>query len=92
MEREKVNYTQIMTIVFTLLSWGITGGICLQKVDNNTRYIERIEKQHAADINKLENRQDSSDALLRSINTQLVELNTKMNLLLNGEIKAEKNK
>ena len=84
----KTNYALIFTIIVTLAGWGVTFGVCQQKTETNGSDIQRIEKQHESDINKLSTRQDSTDSLLQSINSQLVELNTKMTLLLNGKLEG----
>lgn len=86
----KTNYALIFTILVTLAGWGVTFGVCQQKTETNGSDIQRIEKQHESDINKLSTRQDSTDSLLQSINSQLVELNTKMTLLLNGKLNEAK--
>ena len=86
----KTNYALIFTILVTLAGWGVTFGVCQQKIETNGSDIKRIEKQHESDINKLSTRQDSTDGLLQSINSQLVELNTKMTLLLNGKLEGSK--
>ena len=75
----KTNYALLFTILVTLVGWGVTFGVCQQKIEINGR-----------DIAKLSTRQDSTDSLLQSINTQLVELNTKMTLLLNGKLDGTK--
>jgi hypothetical protein len=75
----KTNYALIFTILVTLVGWGVTFGVCQQQIETNGR-----------DIAKLSTRQDSTDSLLQSINTQLVELNTKMTLLLNGKLEGTK--
>ena len=86
----KINYALIFTILVTLAGWGVTFGVCQQKIETNGSDIQRIEKQHESDINKLSTRQDSTEGLLQSINSQLVELNTKMTLLLNGKLDGTK--
>lgn len=86
----KTNYALIFTILVTLAGWSVTFGVCQQKIETNGRDIQRIEKQHESDVAKLRTRQDSTDSLLQSINTQLVELNTKMTLLLNGKLNGTK--
>ena len=86
----KTNYALIFTILVTFAGWGVTFGVCQQKTETNGNDIQRIEKQHESDINKLNTRQDNTDGLLRSINSQLVELNTKMTLLLNGKLDGTK--
>lgn len=75
MEEKKVNYGLIVTVLITVAGWGVTFGVCQNKIEQNAKNIERLET-----------RQVSTDNLLQSINTQLVELNTKMTLLLNGKI------
>lgn len=75
----KTNYALIFTILVTLVGWCVTFGVCQQRIETNGR-----------DIAKLSTRQDSTDSLLQSINTQLVELNTKMTLLLNGKLEGTK--
>lgn len=89
-QRHNINYGVIITIIITLLGWGVTFGVCQQKIETNGRDIQRIEKQHESDVMKLSTRQDSTDSLLQSINSQLVELNTKMTLLLNGKLDGAK--
>ena len=86
----KTNYALIFTILVTLAGWCVTFGGCGQKIETDGSDIQRIEKQHESDINKLSTRQDSTDGLLQSINSQLVELNTKMTLLLNGKLEGTK--
>lgn len=86
----KTNYALIFTILITLAGWGVTFGVCKNQIETNGRDIQRIEKQHENDVQKLSTRQDSTDSLLQSINTQLVELNTKMTLLLNGKLDGTK--
>lgn len=79
MEQEKkINYSLILTVIITVAGWGVTFGVCQNKIEQNAKNIERLET-----------RQVSTDNLLQSINTQLVELNTKMTLLLNGKIVSE---
>lgn len=90
-DSSKVNYGLIFTVIITLTGWGVTFGICQNKIDQNTKDISRLEKTHNYDIGKLSDRQNNTDVLLQSINTQLVELNTKMTLLLNGKIATSEN-
>lgn len=76
MESEgKINYSLLISILFTLVGWGVTFGICQQKIDNNSKNIERLEQK-----------QNSTEQLFQSVNNNLVELNTKVNLLLNGSL------
>lgn len=89
-QEHKTNYALIFTMLVTLAGWGVTFGVCKNKIDTNARDIGRVEKVHEADVQKLSTRQDSTDGLLQSINSQLVELNTKMTLLLNGKLDGAK--
>ena len=86
----KTNYALIFTILVPVVGWGVTFGVCQQKIETNGRDIQHIDKQHETDVQKLSTRQDSTDGLLQSINSKLVELNTKMKLLLNGKIERSK--
>lgn len=89
-EQKPLNYGIILTLVITIAGYGVTFGVCQNKIDNNQKDIARIERQHASDMEKVNSRQDTIDTLLQSINGQLVELNTKMSLLLNGKIDRAK--
>lgn len=90
MEQRNINYSLLLTICITILGWGVTFGTCKNKIDNNARDIQRIEQQQEKEIKKINERQDNSEILLQSINAQLIELNTKMTLLLKGDLKAGK--
>ena len=90
MEQNKTNYALIFTILVTIAGWSVTFGVCENKIDTNARDIQRIEATHEKDIKKINERQDGSEQLLQSINAQLIELNTKMTLLLQGDLKAGK--
>ncbi len=87
---EKVNYSLIVTILITLLGWGVTFGICKNKIDTNARDIQRLELQLKDNVQQINERQDNSEKLLNEINKNLIELNTKMTLLLKGNLKTEK--
>ena len=86
----KTNYALIFTILVTLAGWGVTFGVCQQKIGANGRDMQQIEREHESGVQRLSTRQDSTDGLLQSINSQLVELNTKMTLLLNGKLEGSK--
>ena len=90
MTEQKTNYALLFTILVTLAGWGVTFGVCKNQIETNARDIERVEAQHEKDIKKISERQDTSEHLLQSINAQLIELNTKMTLLLKGDLKAGK--
>ncbi len=84
----KTNHALLFTILVTLAGWGVTFGVCKNKIDTNARDILRVESQHEKDMKKITERQDGSEALLQSINAQLIELNTKMTLLLKGDLRT----
>ena len=90
MKQRKSNYSLLLTICITILGWGVTFGTCKNKIDTNARDIQRVEQQQEKEIKKINERQDNSEILLQSINAQLIELNTKMTLLLKGDLKAGK--
>ena len=75
MEDKKAQYGFLITCAITILGWGVTFGICQNKIENNTREIERLEKQQSA-----------TDGTLQVISNQLAGLNAKMDLLLDGRI------
>lgn len=90
--RENKNLGVYVTICITLIGWAVTFGANKNQIIQNEHKIEQLESQHAADYERLLSKQDSTDTLLNNINTQLVELNTKMTLLLNGKLNAGGNK
>ena len=75
MEIGKVNASLVVTIVITVLGWGITFGVCENKIESNARDIERLSRN-----------QNQTDMTLYQINSQLAGLNAKMDLLLDGRI------
>lgn len=87
---EKTNYGLLVTILITLLGWGVTFGTCKNKIDTNARDIQRLETQLKENVQQINERQDNSEKLLNEINKNLIELNTKMTLLLKGNLKTEK--
>lgn len=90
MTENKTNYALFFTILVTLAGWGVTFGVCKNKIETNARDIERLEGQHEKDIKSINERQNTSEQLLQSINGQLIELNTKMTLLIKGDLKTGK--
>lgn len=72
---KKINVSLAVTVVVTVLGWGITFGVCQNKIENNTREIERLSHN-----------QYQTDVMLHQINSQLAGLNAKMDLLLDGRI------
>lgn len=90
--RDKINYGVIFSIVATLVGWGITFGVCENKINTNERSIEKMEQRHNADYSFIIQKQNASDVYIQSINNQLVELNTKVTLLLDNKIKTENGK
>ncbi|MBO7735098.1 MAG: hypothetical protein J6S67_21220 [Methanobrevibacter sp.] len=81
MEDKKVNMGLAVTVVVTVLGWGVTFGVCQNKIETNTREINRLEKQF-----------DRTEATIANINSQLAGLNAKMDLLLDGRILSMKEK
>lgn len=79
MDKDKINYGIIITLSVTMLGWGVTFGVCQNKIDNNTNRIERIEQNQSADR-----------VTLQQISSQLAGLNAKMDLLLDGRILTKK--
>lgn len=89
MEEKKINHALIFSILVTMTGWGVTFGVCESKIETNARDVARLESKHQSDISFVLDRQTNTDNLLNSINSQLVELNTKMGLLLNGKISTQ---
>ena len=81
MEEKKLNTGLAITIVVTVLGWGVTFGVCQNKIENNTKEIARLEKQF-----------DRTDATIQNINSQLAGLNAKMDLLLDGRLFIQEKK
>lgn len=75
MDKDKINYGIVITLVVTMLGWGVTFGVCQNKIENNTDRIERVEQN-----------QSRTDMSLQQISSQLAGLNAKMDLLLDGRI------
>lgn len=75
MEDRSAKYGILITAAITILGWGVTFGICQNKIENNTREIERLQTQ-----------QTSTESSLQVISNQLAGLNAKMDLLLDGRI------
>lgn len=88
--QKNIPYGLILSLTITIAGYGVTFGVCQNKIDQNEKDIVRIERQLESDTEKLSKRQDNTDVLLQSINSQLIELNTKMSLLLNGKIDGGK--
>lgn len=81
--------TSLITIVVTVAGWGVTFGICKNKIEQNQNDIKELKDQHKEDFNLVIQKQNNTDQLLQAINTQLTELNTKMSLLLRGKINVD---
>jgi len=78
-EKNKINYGLAVTILVTVLGWGVTFGVCQNKIENNTREIQRLEQNATR-----------TDGAMSQINTQLAGLNAKMDLLLDGRVIIKK--
>lgn len=74
-EEKKINYGLIITLMITILGWGVTFGVCQNKIENNTRDVEKLEQYKAA-----------MDSNTQQIYTQLAGLNAKMDLILDGRV------
>ena len=81
MEQKKINYGIIITLVVTLLGWGVTFGVCKNKIETSERSIERLEQN-------LQQYQLRTDTSMQSIYSQLAGLNAKMDLLLDGRVRT----
>lgn len=79
----------VVTIVITVAGWGVTFGVCKNKIDQNQKDIETLKSQHKDDFNLIIQKQNNTDTLLQNISQQLTELNTKMSLLIKGKINIE---
>lgn len=45
MDQRKINYSLLITCAVTILGWGVTFGICQNKIESNAREIERLEQK-----------------------------------------------
>lgn len=79
MDDKKINYGLAVTILVTVLGWGVTFGVCQNKIENNTREIQRLEQSATR-----------TDGSMAQINAQLAGLNAKMDLLLDGRVIIKK--
>lgn len=79
MDQRKINYSLLITCAVTILGWGVTFGICQNKIESNAREIERLEQKLS-----------KTETSLQQINSQLAALNAKMDLLLDGRILTKK--
>lgn len=75
MEDRSAKYGILITAAITILGWGVTFGICQNKIENNTREIERLQNQQYSTVDNMQ-----------VISNQLAGLNAKMDLLLDGRI------
>lgn len=79
MDEKKFNYGLAVTIAISILSAGISFGVCQNKIENNTREIQRLEMNATR-----------TDGSMAQINSQLAGLNAKMDLLLDGRVVLKK--
>lgn len=86
METKKINYSLLVTIAITIIGWSVSFGVNQNKIEQNSKEITRLEKQHETDVKELKEKQNQSDVILNSINMQLAELNAKVTLLLDGKV------
>lgn len=78
MNEKNLNHGFILTCAVTLIGWGVTFGVCKNKIDHNTKAIDRLDRQ-----------QIKSFTDLQIISNQLSSLNTKIDLLLDGKIQFD---
>lgn len=76
-----MDYKFLFSVLVTIGGWCMTLGMYTTKI-----------KQHDKEIEELKAKQNNTETLLQAINTQLVELNTKMSLLIRGKINVEEAK
>lgn len=73
-----MSISEIFTIGATIGGWCVMIGIYSNKI-----------KQHDKEIEEIKNRQDSTEKLLQSIDKSLTQLNTKVDLLIQGKLNIE---
>lgn len=77
----------VLSLCIAIAGCALTFGVCKNQIDNNKENINKLELTHEKDVESLSKRQNNTDALLQSINNNLAELNTKMDLLVAGKLK-----
>lgn len=80
----------VLTLCITLCGCALTFGITQNKVENNTKQIDKLELTHEKDIDALKEQQKQTDALLQSMNNNLASINTKLDLLVEGKLKQDR--
>lgn len=79
----------VITLIVTVAGWGVTFGVCKNQIEDNKDDIKELKEQQKTDVKMLLEKQNNTDQILQEITRQLVELNTKMSLLLKGKILTE---
>ena len=79
----------VITLIVTVAGWGVTFGVCKNQIEDNKDDIRELKEQQKTDVKMLLEKQNATDQILQEITRQLVELNTKMSLLLKGKILTE---
>lgn len=80
----------LLVCLIPVLSCCVTFGICKEQINTNTRDIAVLSEKHDKDIAEMRTQIDQSNVILQSINNNLAELNTKVNLLIEGKINTKK--
>ena len=81
-----MNYNFLFTIGVNLVSWGVMLGVYKTKITNNEHEIKELKEETDRRLEALSERQNKTDTILQSINNNLTELNTKMDLLVKGKL------
>lgn len=77
---------QYLTLGANILIWGIAIGMFKTRVSTLEDKVNDIKRQYVSDIESIKKMQNSTDKILMSINDQIVSLNVKMGLLMEGKI------
>lgn len=77
-----MDYKFIISMIVTIGGWCMTLGIYIAKLKQHEKDIEELKRGQ----NEVEN---TLNTAVQSINNTLIDLNTKMNLLLSGKIKGD---
>lgn len=81
-----MDYKFLIELAVTIGGWGIAIGVYKQKMQHIEKEIETIKTKAAQDTDNLQKQINASIQSFESIKDSLNGLNTKMDLLLNGQI------
>lgn len=79
----------IISTGVTLLGWAVCFGVMKNKIDSNEKAIADLKADHKKDIEAIHTKQNQTDVILQSINTQLASLNTKVDMILKGQVQVK---